>query len=117
MIIINYRHHISKHYLLSHLLLGVIAAGFGLSAYSLFRHGSTFDAKVGMIVMTVITKANHYASSQRMTETARADRLTALRLLIAKYTDHDTYSLFNSPILKGQFLTTIAIRAGPTGRV
>lgn len=69
MIIINYWQHVSKHYLLSHLLLGVFVAGLSLSSQSTLLDAIFFDHSGHRITLTTTDHTYQTAFGQHPSQT------------------------------------------------
>ncbi|QIQ20361.1 DUF2547 family protein [Zophobihabitans entericus] len=115
--IINYWQQISKRYFLSHLLLGVIAAGFGLSMNPSALPNQITGQPVNIITIASIAKAHLQESLSTQSTQAEPFYLTQPKLISSQTLLSQSYvSQFSIVVLAICFWFSIAhgIRAGPS---
>lgn len=116
MMIINYWQKISKRYFLSHLFLGVIAAGFGLTSSALALPNQMTGQPVTILNIVSIAKAQaqeqlSVPSLQQIRHDHFIKQSSFAVFISASYLN---YSLFPQHTSRFGFSLANAIRAGPT---
>lgn len=115
MIIINCWQQVSRRYLISHLFLSVMAAGFGFITNTVAISSAPVNATVTIITIAIIAKVNLQDGLHSITEVSkrqwlfsaqRKERLKAITYLSSYLIDCDLLPI------KGYFFAN-AIRAGP----
>ncbi|WP_392566386.1 hypothetical protein RHO15_01945 [Utexia brackfieldae] len=109
--IINYWQQLSKHFIFSHLLLGVIAAGFGFST-NVLALPSTNPAQSPNAMIAVIVKANLQDTSYATVTHHHYQFLSAPRSSIEPFNVSPLIASFILLQTKGYSLAN-PIRAGP----
>jgi hypothetical protein len=115
MIIINYWQQVSKRYFLSHLFLGVMAAGFGLTTNTVAISSAPVNSTVTIITIAVIAKASLQDGLHSIAKVVKGHWLfSSQRTKCIDAITHFTSYIFYCHLLpiKGYALAN-AIRAGP----
>lgn len=113
MIILLYWQHVSKHYLLLHLLLGVFAAGLGLSLNTDGPSLPACNTPNGYLTSTVSEGVSSLTYSHNIYHSIFASSLIALRSKIPSDKARFVRLSLINMLLYADFIEPYAIRAGP----